>query len=229
MMATNSIIIFLVIGGLVVITFLTIRWIRAPKPKTRHLAMTVWAAYGPYDGAGDAEDSLRRAVQAVFGNEGKADHEEWVKGHVENFRKWEEERRFQKAEKLMRNGLLHTAYGNAFTATCNLVQAEALAEVEKGIEWMNKDFLEEGGHRLEAAKQTDGTTQVMYKQIWSDEEIQRKKKEDGEAILNAIGNNLLKDKSKEAQELITFLFIFKNFNFDARLWPFIIFFKKEIN
>ena len=72
------------------------------------------------------------------------------------------------------------------------------------MEWLNKD-LEKTGHRLEAVKHPDGTLQVAYKQIWSDEEIQRKTGEAGEAVFNTIGCNLLEDQANQAQQLLAFL------------------------
>ena len=78
-----------------------------------------------------------------------------------------------------------------------------VAKSLEAMERLNKDLFEEGGHRLEMVKQSDGTTQLVYRQIWSDEEIQRKKEEDGEAIVNAIGQNLLKSQSDAAKELIS--------------------------
>src|SRR5713101_2706618 len=47
--------------------------------------------------------------------------------------------------------------------------------------------------------------QLAYRKIWSDEKIERKAKEDGEAMGIAIGTNLLKNKSDAAKELISFL------------------------
>jgi len=43
--------------------------------------------------------------------------------------------------------------------------------------------------------QLNGKTQLAYRKIWSDEKIERKAKEDGEAMGIAIGTNLLKNKS----------------------------------
>src|SRR5437016_9331315 len=99
-----------------------------PGAKTRRLAMTVWAAFGPYESADAAEHSLRQVCGVVFGPDGIGAHEEWIQGHVKNFRDWD---RFARAQKAVISGLLLTAYGRAFKAACKAVQAE---RVEKAIE-----------------------------------------------------------------------------------------------
>src|SRR6267143_3435776 len=80
-----------------------------------------------------------------------------------------------------------------------------VAEGMEAIARLNKDIFEERGHRLEFEKQPDGETKLVYRKIWPDEEIERKAQEDGEAMRNVIGTNLLKSKSDAAKELISFL------------------------
>ena len=191
--------------AVVALAFWALRWFQAPKPKTRHLATAVWAAFGPYDTAESAEDALRRASNAVFGKEAITEHEEWIQGHLKNFRDWQAEGRFQTAQKIMRAGLLPTAYGHAFEVAFDEVKAEAVAQGVKAMEYLNKEFLEKGGHKLEAVKQPDGTVQFAYKQTWSDEEIKRKERQDSEAVLNTIGRNISEDQSNEAKQLLAFL------------------------
>jgi hypothetical protein len=182
-----------------------LRRFQAPKAGTERLAITVWAAFGPYESAQDAEDSLRRAGRAVFGSNGVDEHEEWIQGHVRNFKEWEAEDRFVAAHNFMRNGLLLTGYGQPFEKACQTVKEEIVNRGLEAMEHINKDFLEAGGHKLEAVKQPDGSLQFMYKQIWSDEEIKRKERQDSEAVLNAIGRNLSEDQSNEAKKLLAFL------------------------
>ena len=105
------------------LAFLLLRRLQEPKPKTDHLAITVWAEFGPYDTAKDAKDGLRRACCAVFGDAGVSEHKEWLDGHVKNFYDWQDEDRFQREQKLMRTGLLHSAYGRAFKAACQNFKA----------------------------------------------------------------------------------------------------------
>ena len=70
---------------------------------------------------------------------------------------------------------------------------------------LNKSLFEPAGRKLEAVKQPDGSMQVEYKQIWSDEEIAKKNQESSEAILEAVGRTLLDDTSMQAQLLLAFL------------------------
>ena len=110
--------------------FLLLRRLQMPRPGTERLAITVWAAFGPYDTAAVAERTLYRASKAVFGHDGIHDHEEWIGGHVRNLREWEAQGRFQRAQKLMRRGLLLTAYGQPFEVAFQKVKEEALAEAQ---------------------------------------------------------------------------------------------------
>ncbi len=80
-----------------------------------------------------------------------------------------------------------------------------LAEGIAAAERLNKGIFEDGGRRLEFTKAPDGSTQLIQKQIWSDEDIQKKKNEDGEAIVSGIGKGLLRRSSQEAQKLVEFL------------------------
>lgn len=195
----------LVIGIAVLIAaaFFLLRWFQTPKAGTRRLAMTVWAAFGPYDTAESAKDVLYRACHAVFGKEGLAAHEKWIQGHVENFKEWEAEGDFLRAQKIQRTCLMLTAYGKAFKATFNAVKTKAVEDFD--VEGFNKEFLKDSGYRFEVAKQADGTAQLAYKQIWSDEDILKRKEELGEAVLNQVGNNLFQDESPEAKALLAFL------------------------
>ncbi|MCW5786080.1 MAG: hypothetical protein KIT49_01060 [Nitrospira sp.] len=147
---------------------------------------------------------MRWASRAVFGPKEIAEHENWILGHAENFRAWEVEGCFSKAHEMMRKGLLLCAYGAAFEKACQGYKDEAMADASQIIDSFNKD-LEKSGHKMEPAKQPDGTYQVLLKKILSDEEIERKDREFGEKLLNVIGNNLLEDQSPEAIQLRKFL------------------------
>lgn len=191
------------IAALIVMAFFLLQWFQKPKEGTRQLAMTIWAAFGPYDTAKYAEESLYRACRAVFGKEGLSAHENWIQGHIKNFKEWEAKGDFLRAQKIQRTGLMLTAYGKAFKAACNAVKAEAIEDFD--VEGFNKEFLKDSGYRFEVVKQADGTDQLAYKKIWSDEDILKKKQELGEAILNQVGNNLLQDESPESKALLAFL------------------------
>src|SRR6266566_5764327 len=126
-----------VLGVVVVVAlaFLVLRRLQAPKARTTRLAITVWAAFGPYDTADNAEDGLYRASRAAFGQEGITEHAEWLQGHIQNFHDWQAEGRFQEAQKMMRAALLLTSYGRAFEAACKEVKAEAVAQGLEAMEW----------------------------------------------------------------------------------------------
>lgn len=197
------------VKGLVAIAFvILLYWVinrfQTPREGTEHLAMTVWAAFGPYESAELSEKGLRRACRAVFGREGSFEHEKWILGHVENFHSWEAEGCFGKGHEMMRKGLKLTAYGPAFDSACQRYRDEVISDASGIIASVNED-LGKSGHRMEATKQPDGTYQLRLKQIWSNEQIERTDREMGEQLLSAIGNNLLEDPSPAAKQLQTFL------------------------
>jgi len=113
------------IAILVAIAYFLFRWFQMPKAGTKRLAMTVWAAFGPYDTAEDAEGFLYRACRAVFGKNGLSTHEKWIQGHIDNFKEWDATGDFLRAQKIQRTGLMLTAYGKTFKAALNAVKAEA--------------------------------------------------------------------------------------------------------
>ena len=195
--------VLLILATTVALVFI-IRRLQAPRPRTKHLAMTVWAAFGPYDTAEFAEDGLRWASAAVFGRDGISEHKNWIQGYIKDFHHWQASGSFQKIQKMLRWGLMLTAYGPTFEDACQRFRDQAMAAATEIMGRLNES-LSKAGHKLEPSKQADGTYQVLYKKIWSDAEIKKKEQETGEAILNGIGNNLLEDKSDAAKILVAFL------------------------
>ena len=199
----------LALAVLAVVGFVALRrlkaWIlNAPEPRagTRRLVMVVWAAFAPYETVQAAEDSLRRASGAVFGMEGVAKHEKWIRRHIKNFRNWEAQDSFEKWSHWMVASLRRITYGDAFEAAFKKVEAELQAQALEAMEQVNKVFFKETGYKLEAVKQSDGFLQFRCKQIWSDEEIERKKTDLNENTLDAVGRTLLEDQSEEAKHLL---------------------------
>lgn len=94
------------------------------KTNTEQLAISVWAAHGPFPTAHDAEEGLRQACLIVFGPDGISTHEGWTGGHAENFRLWEREGRFDEAAAMMRSALLATARGPAFDSACQQIKSK---------------------------------------------------------------------------------------------------------
>jgi len=124
----------------VFIGFFVFRKIQEPKPQTERLAMTVWAAFGPYDTAEEAEMSLRIASRAVFGSNGVAEHENWIEGHVKNFHDWETENKIKWILRLMRSGFLFISYGRAFNEACQKRRMDALEDAQVALNGLGKDF-----------------------------------------------------------------------------------------
>jgi hypothetical protein len=73
------------------------------------------------------------------------------------------------------------------------------------MNFLNKELYEPSGQKLELASQPDGSLGITCKKIWSDEEIENKKKEDSEAVASGIGRGLLSGSSEEARVLVAFL------------------------
>ncbi|MBA7659665.1 hypothetical protein ES703_67650 [subsurface metagenome] len=213
-MGLETVLSILGIAVLVAAAFFAFRRFQMPKAGTRRLAMTVWAAFGSYETAEDAEGGLRRACHAVLGDRIN-EHETWMQGHIKNFNDWEADDRLCQSLKMMRRGLLLTAYGKAYTEACRLFKEQAIAECQGSLDWLNKDVLR--GHKIEVVRQEDGTPQLEYKQIWSDEKIKKDKRELGEAVYNQVGNNLLQNDSPEAKELLAFLATVYEANMDKNM------------
>jgi hypothetical protein len=122
------------------IAFVLLRRFQQPKANTARLAMTVWAGFGPHRSAEDAEDTLRRACLAVFGPQRIREHESWMNGHIENFREAEKRGTFQRVQKIMRAGLLLTAYGRPYQEACEALRAHAAADAQAAFDSLAQQF-----------------------------------------------------------------------------------------
>lgn len=153
----------------------------------------VWAAQGPFESGKQSSAAMRYAYLAVRGPEETEKMTEAISKHAQAYdadpAAW---------EKLRQD-----------TENQSNDKTEEYVTLAKGfadMDSLNKDLLEGRGHKLELARLADGSLGIAYKQIWSDEEIVKKKKEDYEAILSGIGQGLLDDSSEEAKELLIFLY-----------------------
>ncbi len=187
--------------ALLVVALFVFRALRTPKRQT---AMALWAVFGPYDQAEIATDSLRRACRAVFGQEEMAEQNDWLEKTARIFHDWEAQGQFHSQYKAHRDALLLIARGRAFEKAYRKMKDELGQEVAKGAELLN-NFLADSGYSIEAVREQDGTVKLIRKQIWSDEEIERKSNERGERTLNVIGRVLLADQSEEGKQLLEFL------------------------
>jgi len=171
-------------------------WIRSQARKqaaevTRDV-YPVWATQGPFDSGTQSALAMRYAYLAVRGPEEAERMSEAITKHAQAFDTdpgvWEKLRQ----ESL---GLAGPKTQDHVTVAKGLAAAVAL----------NKDLFEAGGHRMEFERQPDGRLTFAYKQIWSDEDVQRKKLADAETITKSIGTSLLEDASPEGQRLVRFL------------------------
>jgi hypothetical protein len=179
----------LVLGLVVAGKFLLRSHARRVASNAAKQVFPVWALQGPFASGADSAAAMRGAWLAVFGAEqaGK------MAGAIEQHRlaydndpeAWEKIRR--------------EAAKDADS------QARTLAEGIAAAERLNKDILEGGGHRIEFTKLPDGRIHSIYKQIWPDEEIKKKKEQDAEALVSGIGKGLVSDPSPEARQLVEFL------------------------
>lgn len=151
--------------------------------------LPVWAAQGPFANGARSSEAMRLAYVAVFGTDMAEQSAAAIRSHAEAYDSspttWEE----------LRQEALNQASPEALELAKGIAAAESL----------NKDLLESGGHRLEFTRMQDGSTQVVYNQIWTDAAVEEKRREGGEAIANAIGENLMEADSVEAGELVRFL------------------------
>lgn len=192
-MSTQLLLVALII---VVVALLLWLWFRSYTLKRAsnmvQQVFPVWAAQGPFQSGEQSAVAMRYAYMTVLGPEETERMAEAIRKHAISYdgdsSKWEQTR-------------LEAARSAG-------PETEEFVTIAKGLAAMdslNKDFLEEGGHKLELARQRDGTLGIAHKKIWSDGAIEEKKKRDSEAIVSGIGKGLLNDSSKEARELVQFL------------------------
>jgi hypothetical protein len=162
-----------------------------------HLAMTVWAAFGPFRSAADAEEALSRSVRAVFGAENYDKHAGWVQGHADNFRLWENQHIFDKSQRFMRLALWASARGAGFEQACRKVKDEARKLALEAMDRINKD-LETTGVRYEAVLGADGALD-----LWIADDLGQESR--AARIANDISHNLLAASSEAAVTMRGFL------------------------
>jgi hypothetical protein len=167
--------------------------------------MAVWAAFGPYEDAHAAAEGLLRAPRSVFGHEELKRQEEWTQGHIANYHEWETAGTFTSGERMMRSAFISNAHGTAFNEAYTRAREDLMKEIEDGMAWMNKEFLEDTGHKMESIRRDDGSVNFQYKQIWSDEQVRAKKQEVAENVFRGVGERLMADESAEARALCEFL------------------------
>lgn len=173
---------------------------RGPKPKSRELAAGVWAAFGPYESAEDAERALRRSIRAVFGESHFIEHADWINGHAENFRMCEESGTLKQRIELMRRGFAAFAVGPDFEAACAKFRQELKTEALHVLDKITTDpEMEELAPVLRAL--IDGS--MSPQQIR--EELDASQNERAERIVRSVGERLLNGSSDDAGRMREFL------------------------
>jgi len=86
-------------------------------------------------------------------------------------------------------------------------EQRTLAEGISAAQELNEAFLEDGGQRLVFEKDAEGSTNLKYKQIWSDQEIEDKRKKDDEGLAEVFGMGLIagQEEHTETEDLVKFL------------------------
>ena len=151
----------------------------------------VWAGQGPFENGAESAAAFKAAYTVVMGKEETNNNADTFTKHQIAYdndpNTWENLRIKSIAESDEINDLITMA--NALTA----------------MDSLNEDLLEGGGHRLELVTNEDGENNIAYKQIWTDEEIEKHEEETNDSILIGLGESLLNSDSAEAKELLGFL------------------------
>lgn len=152
------------------------------------MAFQVWGLLGPFMSGKESASAMRKAYMAVLGAACLDINESLFAQHEISFNnspeQWEETR----------------------LAGIEIATSEAItiAEKVKANDGIN-EFFGDTGHEFELVRQPDGNLIQQDRRIWSDEEIEKKTKQSGQALSAGIGSGLLNDPSKESQVLIQFL------------------------
>jgi hypothetical protein len=191
--------------GIALIGFIVYRLLYpGPKPNSRELAMTVWAAFGPYESVQDAEESLHRSIRAVFGNSNESEHVAWMNGHVENFRTWEASGKLKRSTNFMRRWLLLLAAGRDIKKACARYKEEAKADALQALDRIKAQlglgeddplFLQMRGTVI-----NNGVIPTEY-----DQAVAVSQRERAGRIVTSVGQQLFDSTSSEGTRLREFL------------------------
>jgi hypothetical protein len=162
--------------------------------------MAVWAAFGPYESAEDAEGRLCRSIRAVFGESNLNEHAAWIKGHADNFRMWEESGTLKQSIEFMCRGLAAFAVGPDFETACAKFKEESRAEA---LRLLDKITTELGMEKQAPAMRALIDGSMPPEQIH--EELEASQKETAERIVRGFGEMVLHAPSQEAARMRQFL------------------------
>jgi hypothetical protein len=99
----------------------------------------------------------------------------------------------------LRQQSLSEARGQKFEDQLTMVKGVA------AMDSLNNGLFKDIGFQMEFAMDANGNLTMASKDLLTEEERQQMRQESGEAIVNAVGNNLLGNESEEAQALVDFL------------------------
>jgi len=189
----NNILIVLggIAAGCVLLWFLWRQYIFHQASKMAQKVFPVWAGQGPFENGAESARAMKAAYTAVMGPEKAAEAQDSIKKHQIVY-----DQDPQTWENLRKESLQASREINDF-----ITVAEGIAAMDS----INEDILEGGGHRLEVVTNEKGAMDFVYKQIWSDEEIEKHKEETNDAILIGLGESVLKSETPEGKELLGFL------------------------
>lgn len=162
--------------------------------------MRVWAAVGPHESAEEAEDALSITVRDVFGASGVTEHASWIKGHVDNFRMWEQSGTLQLNIESMRRTFAASGAGPDFEAACARFHEESTAEALRLLDELTAD---PGMEKVKPAMRALLDRSIPPVQI--QEQLEANKKQAAERVVISVGENLLRSPSQEAVLLRKFL------------------------
>lgn len=151
----------------------------------------VWAGQGPFENGTESAAAFKAAYTVVMGQEETNKNEETFLKHQIAYDNdpdtWENLRK------------------ESIAISDELDDLITMAKGLTAMDRLNEDILEGGGHRLELVTNEQGETNIAYKQIWTDEEIEKHREETNDAILIGLGESLLNSDTPEAKELLGFL------------------------
>lgn len=155
----------------------------------------VWAAQGPFENGETSASAMRYAHAAVRGLESLQETglAEALSKHAlaydEDPQRWES----------LRKRSLSGASGQKFEDQLTMAKGFAATDT------LNSEMFKDAGYEIGFGRDANGNLTVVSKDLLAEEERQKNRKESGEAIVNAVGNNLLGDESEEAKQLVDFL------------------------
>lgn len=178
-------------AGVILLWFLWRRYIVHLASKTAQNIFPVWAGQGPFENGTESARAFKAAYTTVLGPEKAAEFQEAIEKHRIAYD------RDPEAWENIRNQSLRKSKEIDDYVT----MAKGLASLDS----INEELFADIGYRLEAVTNDSGRIDLARKQIWSDEEIKKRREEDNKTIINALGEGLLNSERDAAKKLLNFI------------------------